>query len=97
MFLRSVQRATLVLLASAAITVACDDDDDDEHGGESDPMCEELGEVCHEPGETNAMAQECHEIGHAGDAAACAMAYDDCIALCTGAGTGESGGSSSSG
>jgi hypothetical protein len=96
MFLRSIRRATLVLLASTAITVACDDDDDD-HGGEASPMCEELGEVCHEPGETNEMAQECHVIGHDGDAAACEMAYDECIAFCTGAGTGDSGGSSSSG
>jgi hypothetical protein len=43
--------------------------------------CEELGELCH-PVQT-ALGQTCHQIGHEGDADACAEHYDECIAECS--------------
>lgn len=45
-----------------------------------DPYCAALGSLCH-PVETTA-AQDCHELGHANDAAACAEAFDACAELC---------------
>jgi hypothetical protein len=29
------------------------------------------------------LAHECHEVGHGGDAVACAAIYDECLALCS--------------
>jgi hypothetical protein len=94
MFLRSIRRATLVLLASTAITVACDDDEEGEHGEDEPPICKEISEACHDLGSDMgpAMARDCHVTAHDGDAAECEMIHDECIAFCTG----ESGGSSSS-
>jgi hypothetical protein len=98
MFLRSIRRVTLVLLASTAITVACDDDEEGEHGEDEPPICKEISEACHDAGqEMGGMAQDCHVMAHDGDADTCMMIHDECIELCTGAGTGDSGGSSSSG
>ena len=97
MLLRSIRRVTLVLLASTAITVACDDDEEGEHGTDEPPICKEISEACHDLDTGPGMAQDCHLTAHEGDAAECEMVHDECIAFCTGAGTGESGGSSSGG
>jgi len=89
-------RAALVLACSAVVTIACDDDDDgeDEHGHEEPAVCKEISSVCHDADEGEGMAFECHQQAHEGDAEVCEMIHDECIAFCTGAGTGESGGSS---
>jgi hypothetical protein len=95
MRLRSVTRAVLVLMASAALTVACDDDDDeggDEHG--DDPaVCTEISDACHDLDMGSGMAHECHDTAHGGTAEECEAVHDDCIAFCTGGDTGESGSS----
>ena len=65
------------------------------------PACGDLSSMCHDLGvELGGMYAECHDIGHDADEAACEAAYDECIALCTGAGTagdGSTGGGDSSG
>jgi hypothetical protein len=94
MFLRSIRRATLVLLASTAITVACDDDDD-EHDGDAPPVCQEIVDACHDLDTEPGMARDCHLTAHEGHAEDCEPIHDECIAYCTGAGTGDSGSSSS--
>jgi hypothetical protein len=76
---RPVTLLALPLLATAAF-VGCSSADSDSH--ETSEQCEEIGSLCHEPGETNAQAQACHEFGHDGDPEVCADMYDDCIALC---------------
>jgi hypothetical protein len=45
-------------------------------------MCEEIGELCHDT--ATALGQQCHELGHAENPAACEAQYDDCIAECSG-------------
>lgn len=77
MKLRPSVLLTLPLLAAAAF-VGCSSAD----SHETSEQCEEMGSLCHEPGETNAQAQACHEFGHDGDPEVCADMYDDCIALC---------------
>jgi hypothetical protein len=46
-------------------------------------MCAEMGTYCHasDTGEDN-LANTCHDVGHAGDPAACAEIYDECMAFC---------------
>jgi hypothetical protein len=43
-------------------------------------VCDELGTGCHDIKTTE--GQECHEIGHTGDVAACEKAYDMCAKIC---------------
>lgn len=47
----------------------------------SQASCEELGSVCHDV--ADAMGVMCHDIGHAGDEAACAKVWVECIEHCT--------------
>jgi hypothetical protein len=42
--------------------------------------CDELGSGCHDNKTPEGM--ECHDIGHAGDVAACDKAYDMCAKIC---------------
>lgn len=50
--------------------------------GGGDPKCAALGSLCHEAGEIDVDAQECHELGHEGNAAACADGFEACAMLC---------------
>lgn len=47
-----------------------------------DPKCAALGSLCHEAGEIDQDAQECHELGHVGNAAKCAASFESCATLC---------------
>jgi hypothetical protein len=51
-------------------------------GAGDDPKCAALGSLCHEAGEIDAEAKECHEVGHVGNAANCAASFDSCATLC---------------
>lgn len=51
-------------------------------GGGDDPKCAALGELCHAAGEIDADAEECHDLGHEGNAVACAEGFDACATLC---------------
>lgn len=53
-------------------------------GGASgvDAKCAALGSLCHAAGEIDPKAQDCHELGHEGNAAACADEFDACATLC---------------
>jgi hypothetical protein len=51
-------------------------------GGGADAKCAALGSLCHEAGEIDADASACHELGHEGNAAACADGFDACATLC---------------
>lgn len=51
-------------------------------GAGDDPKCAALGSLCHEAGEIDADAQECHELGHVGNAANCAASFESCATLC---------------
>jgi hypothetical protein len=68
-------------------------------GADQDPYCAALGSLCH-PIE-DGMGPECHDIGHEGDAAACAESFDQCAHFCLEArdalepGAGGSGGGQS--
>jgi hypothetical protein len=56
------------------------------HSHDLPPSCQELVDLCHDPGEAgDADAEACHEIGHDGDEAACDAEYDACITTCEGA------------
>ncbi len=75
----------LALAIGATPVVGCSDDDSKPMGsGGAAPsaQCEDLGELCHEAGEINADAAECHEVGHTGVASECAARFDECKALC---------------
>ena len=47
---------------------------------DQDSKCAALGSLCH-PIETG-IGQECHEVGHEGDATACAERFDECAHFC---------------
>jgi hypothetical protein len=49
-------------------------------GAGLEPSCDLLGSACHDI-ETK-EGQMCHDIGHDGDEAACAKAWDACVRIC---------------
>lgn len=51
-------------------------------GTDIDPRCAALGELCHVADTGEGQAHDCHEIGHEGNAAACADAFDACATFC---------------
>jgi hypothetical protein len=51
-------------------------------GGEKDPRCAALGELCHPVDDADGPLHECHELGHVNDADACAASFDDCAKRC---------------
>lgn len=51
-------------------------------GSGDDPKCAALGALCHAAGEIDADAEECHDLGHEGNAAACADGFAACATLC---------------
>lgn len=50
-------------------------------GPSIDSRCAALGELCH-PVDDGGKGTECHEVGHKGNAAACAAEFEDCAAFC---------------
>jgi hypothetical protein len=67
---------------------ACAGDKDD-HGEGEGPICAEISQACHEPGDAgNAEAEACHEIAHEADEEACEAERERCVTLCTEADTG---------
>jgi len=42
--------------------------------------CDEIAKSCH--GGASDVAQQCHQLGHAGDAAACADRREACLTAC---------------
>jgi hypothetical protein len=74
-------------------------------GAGEDPKCAALGSLCHEAGEIDEDAKECHELGHVGNAADCAASFESCATLCLaiidtiegGEGGASSGGAASGG
>lgn len=78
------------------------------HGGHTQsPYCLALGELCHPVSSVSAALQECHELGHIGDAAVCEAQFTECATQCLaareaaegagGASAGGAGGMSSGG
>jgi len=68
-------------------------------GGAGEPhgsaYCTALGELCHAAGEVDPAANDCHDLGHLGNAANCETGFEDCATLCMGvikAGEGHAGG-----
>ncbi len=95
---KSVLAKSLLLSAGLVLAVACSSEDDgDDHGhGEPAADCAAIGDVCTHDVVT-ALADECHEISHANDAAVCAERKDECVSHCVAAaaagGAGGEGGS----
>ena len=88
----------------------CTGDDEGTGGaGGSGPVpdahCAALGELCHGVDDGDGPLHDCHEVGHVGNAAGCAEAFDDCATQCLaahealeeGAGGGGAGGVSGTG
>lgn len=57
----------------------------DGHGGAASLVleCKVLGTLCHEADTGSGTGHDCHELGHEGNADACAEQFDACIAFCT--------------
>ncbi|HWA77565.1 MAG TPA: hypothetical protein VG937_34750 [Polyangiaceae bacterium] len=70
-------------------------------GGAGDgqsPYCVALGELCHPVAKISAALEECHEVGHIGDAPVCEMRFDECATACLAAReAGEGGGNGGAG
>ncbi|MEO8181565.1 MAG: MbnP family copper-binding protein [Deltaproteobacteria bacterium] len=64
-----------VCSASDAVVVTCTEPS-------AAAACDGLGSNCHAVEASSAEAHECHELGHAGDEAACAEGRAACIATC---------------
>lgn len=80
----------------------CVQDEDGSPNTDQDPKCLALGELCHPVDDKNGPLHECHELGHDGEAAACAAGFEDCAKRCLAArellpepGEGGAGGASS--
>lgn len=87
---------------AGCVAVCTDDGEGGASGSDIDPKCAALGALCHAAGEIDAEADACHEIGHVGDADACADSFAACATLClavleTLEGDGEGGGGSGGG
>ena len=52
-------------------------------GGPPD-SCDTIGQTCHPYDTGSGPAHDCHEVGHAGDVAACDAALAGCMATCSG-------------
>jgi hypothetical protein len=63
------------------------------------PLCEFIGSYCHEVDDVDGPLHACHELGHGGDAEACAAQAESCITMCAAAreGLGGAGGGGGSG
>lgn len=72
----------LVLVMACVGFSACGSDDEPEIDHEGLRMCCELGAQCHVVGVTDERHQNCHNVGHANDAAGCRAIYDECMVLC---------------
>jgi hypothetical protein len=70
----------LAILGSAALFVPACNGGDETHEHETVEECEALGEMCH--GLNEPLADECHEIGHDGDADVCLEREEECLAHC---------------
>lgn len=51
-------------------------------GPAPDGHCAALGELCHVADDGDGPLHDCHQVGHVGDPAGCAAAFDDCATLC---------------
>ena len=51
-------------------------------GAGTSEACDHLATLCHEHAGHSALTDECHTIGHGGDAAACEARHDECMAAC---------------
>lgn len=68
-------------LVVALVGIGCSSDNGHDH--ELGPMCQEIIDACHEPGEAGDAASEaCHETAHEGDEAVCETEHDACIQTC---------------
>jgi hypothetical protein len=86
-----IRISSALFLALALVGTACgEDDDEDNPVPMADPVCQEIGEVCH--GVPTDLGEECHELGHDGVAAVCAEREDECLAHCNEVGVGGAGG-----
>jgi hypothetical protein len=67
---------TLIIAALVAAATGCG------HGHDDDdtPVCDNLGEVCHDS--TTEMGMACHDLGHDGDEEACVAMEEACLAEC---------------
>lgn len=81
-----------LLVAGSCLIASCSEEDEDEEThAEPAPDCQDIGDVCtHDV--TGELADECHEVYHANDAAECAARKDECVDFCT-SNKGEGGGS----
>jgi hypothetical protein len=73
---------TQCLLAFADCARTCVPEGAGGSGAGIDPRCATLGELCHPVDDETGPLHECHEIGHDGDASACAAAFTDCASRC---------------
>lgn len=81
---------TLVVAGASLVAGCSEDENEEETHYEEAPDCKAIADVCH--GGSDEFAEECHEMGHANDAAECAQRKDECIDYCT-SHTGEGGAS----
>ena len=51
-------------------------------GAGTSDKCDDLAHACHEHAAFSALTNECHKIGHGGDAAKCDARHDECMAEC---------------
>jgi hypothetical protein len=79
----------------AALAVACSTSNS---GGEDQTKgaCQALASGCHSASKGGGLAAECHDLGHAGDDAACFAKKSSCLAACPEVGPTDSGASDAS-
>jgi hypothetical protein len=68
-------------VALASFVFSCSDDTQPDPNPDSNVECQELGDYCHDAGQLDAQAQECHELMHEAEDG-CMDRYDECKSIC---------------
>lgn len=72
------------------VIVACSSSDDATAPPSNEGSCAKLASQCHPYAQKSALANECHELGHAGDDSKCGPRLAECQAECPLTDAGES-------
>jgi hypothetical protein len=88
--MRSTTRAVSGVVLLVGLAFACSNIDSPE--AQASGACQAIASACHSWGRNGGVAEECHDLGHAGDEAACAAKKSGCVAACPATPPGDGGG-----
>jgi|GEM_PF-3561322 len=66
----------------ASVAAACSSSSSSPPSGDTNGACAAVASACHPYDKESAIGHECHELGHEGDDAKCAVRRAECLAAC---------------